>query len=203
MRRALEERQVPILPSPTPLFAADAFAVVDPDGRQIAFGRPVTTELAAWRPGLAGRLQHVVVASTDVGAMLSFYRDVLGLVVSDRVLDDEGALTAVFLRSDSEHHSFAVFRAPESRPDHHAYETNGWNDLRDWSDHFARWRVPIWWGPGRHGPGNNLFVMIEDPDGHKVELSAELAMMPRHIASRDWKHEQRTLNLWGQAWMRS
>jgi len=27
-------------------------------------------------------------------------------------------------------------------------------------------------GGRRHGPGNNLFFMIEDPDGHKVEFSA-------------------------------
>ena len=30
-----------------------------------------------------------------------------------------------------EHHCFAVFRAPESRPDHHAYEASCWNDIRD------------------------------------------------------------------------
>jgi catechol 2,3-dioxygenase len=46
---------------------------------------------------------------------------------------------------------------------------------------------------GRYGPGNNLFFMVEDPDGYKVEL------MPREMAARSWKHE----DLWGQAWMRS
>ena len=38
----------------------------------------------------------------------------------------------------------------------------------------GRLGITLWWGPGRHGPGNNLFFMIEDPDGHKVEFSAEL-----------------------------
>ena len=45
--------------------------------------------------------------------MLEFYRG-LGMVESDRVLEED-ELTAVFLRSDPEHHSFAAFRAPESR----------------------------------------------------------------------------------------
>ena len=45
--------------------------------------------------------------------------------------------------------------------------------------------------------------MIEDPDGHKVEFSAELELMPKEMPSRTWPHEQRTLNLWGSAWMRS
>ena len=58
-------------------------------------------------------------------------------------------------------------------------------------------------GAVRHGPGNNLFFMIEDPDGHKVEFSAELERMPEEAAFRTWPHEQRTLNLWGSAWMRS
>ena len=109
----------------------------------------------------------------------------------------------MFLRSDPEHHSFAAFRAPQSRADHHCYETNGWLDIRDWADRMASLRIPLWWGPGRHGPGNNLFFMIEDPDGHKVEFSAELELMPREMPHRTWPHEQRTLNLWGSAWMRS
>jgi catechol 2,3-dioxygenase len=123
-------------------------------------------------------------------------------VESDRVLEGD-ELSAVFLRSDPEHHSFAAFRAPQSRPDHHCYETSGWLDIRDWADRMAKLRIPLWWGPGRHGPGNNLFFMIEDPDGHKVEFSAELELMPRHMPHRTWPHEQRTLNLWGSAWMRS
>lgn len=45
--------------------------------------------------------------------------------------------------------------------------------------------------------------MIEDPEGHKVEFSAELELMPQEAPHRTWPHEQRTLNLWGSAWMRS
>jgi catechol 2,3-dioxygenase len=29
-------------------------------------------------------------------------------------------------------------------------------------------------GPGRHGPGNNLFVFFDDPSGNHIELSAEM-----------------------------
>jgi catechol 2,3-dioxygenase len=153
-------------------------------------------------PGTPGRLQHFVCASTRLEEMMGFYRDRLGMPESDRVLEKD-ALSAAFLRSDPEHHSFAAFRAPESRADHHCYETTGWNDIRDWADRMAKLRIPLWWGPGRHGPGNNLFFMIEDPDGHKVEFSAELEIMTRDAPSRTWPHEERTLNLWGSAWMRS
>jgi catechol 2,3-dioxygenase len=183
---------------PSPLFASGAFAVTDPDGRRITFG---VSQLSYEETGLPGRLQHFVCATQRLPEMLEFYR-ALGMVESDRVLEGSD-LSAVFLRSDPEHHSFAAFRAPESRPDHHCYETTGWLDIRDWADRMAKLRIPLWWGPGRHGPGNNLFFMIEDPDGHKVEFSAELELMPRDMPHRTWPHEQRTLNLWGSAWMRS
>ena len=182
----------------SPLLADGAFALTDPDGRRVVFGLPREHPVA---DGLPGRLQHFVCATQRLPEMLEFYRG-LGMVESDRVLEGE-ALAAVFLRSDPEHHSFAAFRAPQSRADHHCYETNGWLDIRDWADRMASLRIPLWWGPGRHGPGNNLFFMIEDPDGHKVEFSAELELMPRAIPHRTWPHEQRTLNLWGSAWMRS
>jgi catechol 2,3-dioxygenase-like lactoylglutathione lyase family enzyme len=182
----------------SPLLANGAFAVVDPDGRKVVFGIPRQDESGE---GLPGRLQHFVCATERLPQMVEFYR-ALGMVESDRVLENE-VLAAVFLRSDPEHHSFAAFRAPQSRADHHCYETNGWLDIRDWADRMAKLRIPLWWGPGRHGPGNNLFFMIEDPDGHKVEFSAELELMPKDMPHRTWPHEQRTLNLWGSAWMRS
>jgi catechol 2,3-dioxygenase len=196
LRKGLE-KTLALEPSPSPIFGGDAFAVADPDGRRIVLGLAGPDARDS-----AGRLQHFVCASTRLETVLEFYRDVLGLQESDRVLEDE-ALAAVFLRSDPEHHSFAAFRAPESRADHHCYETRSWNDIRDWADRMASLRIPLWWGPGRHGPGNNLFFMIEDPEGHKIEFSAELEQLPAGAPFRTWPHEQRTLNLWGSAWMRS
>ena len=82
-------------------------------------------------------------------------------------------------------------------------ETTSWNDIRDWADHLGDMRIELSWGPGRHGPGNNLFFMVCDADGNMVELSAEIEEMDRYMAARQWKHEPHTLNLWGVAWMRS
>jgi catechol 2,3-dioxygenase len=45
--------------------------------------------------------------------------------------------------------------------------------------------------------------MIKDPQGYLVEISAELEIMPDDAAKRSWNHEERTLNLWGSAFMRS
>jgi catechol 2,3-dioxygenase len=184
------------------LLGISAFCIVDPDQRKLVFcTRPLGSIKTS--EALAARLQHFVCATTQSSEMLSFYRDVLGFAESDRVVDDQGELSAAFLRSDHEHHSFALFRAPQSGADHHAYEVPEWNTIRDWADRCGDLEIPIWWGPGRHGVGNNLFFMIEDPDGYKVEFSAELEHMTPEQVYRQWPHGPRALNLWGNAWMRS
>src|SRR6185436_3323091 len=105
---ALDAAGVKREPSASSLFQEGAWSVTDPDGRRVLFGLPVR---AAGVPGkLHGRLQHFVCASTRVPEMLAFWRDKLGALESDRVLEGED-LAAVFLRSDPEHHSFATFRA--------------------------------------------------------------------------------------------
>ncbi len=101
----------------------------DPDGRLAVFGLPradlPVPEQADDFPAakLPGRLQHVVVASKALSAMLRFYEEDLGFVASDYVFEDAVGVepTAGFLRSDPEHHSFAAFRCPQTRPDHHAF----------------------------------------------------------------------------------
>ena len=198
-----------LMPSPTPLFGTEAFAVADPDGRQVVFGLPnVALDSIDNGPKAPapGRLQHVVVATADLTPMVAFYETTLGFVPTDHVLRDETdgtqTLTAIFYRSTPEHHSFAMFLSDTARPDHHAYEVSCWNDIRDWADHMSDLYINLWWGPGRHGPGNNLFFMVEDPDGYKVEVSAELETMEDGDAVRYWPHNERSLNMWGPSWMR-
>ena len=198
-------------PSPSAVFEEDAVAVRDPDGWLNVFGlvrrdlpshKAVNNRSAVTLPG---RLQHVVVATDNLDRMMSYYEDVLGYVPSDYCAadtDDADTRKVAFYRSDEEHHSFAVFTGSEVRCDHHAYETTCWNDIRDWADHMAELHIKLWWGPGRHGPGNNLFFMIKDPHGHQVEISAELEVMPRAMAPRVWPLEERSLNLWGPGWIR-
>jgi catechol 2,3-dioxygenase len=190
--------------SPSPIFDDKAFAIDDPDGNTLVFGVAVSeTSVVPGKQFMSARLQHMVVASDELTPMVAFYTEVLGAVASDMVYDDEGDLTACFMRTDREHHSFAVFRAPGKRLDHHCYEVRHWNDIRDWADRATALDIPIEWGPGRHGAGNNLFIFVHDPDGNWVELSAELEQVEPYSKTGKWKHEPRTLNLWGMAKMRS
>jgi catechol-2,3-dioxygenase len=189
-------------PNPSPQFAASAFSVTDPDGNVAVFG---VRGSAAPAPSAAlpGRLQHLAFRTPNLDQMAAFYERALGFVVSDRVQDEHGVLRAIFLRTDAEHHVLALFGASEARLDHHSYETRDWAHIRRWADHLSSRRIPIFWGVGRHGPGNDVFFMVKDPDENLVEISAELEVCAADRPPGLWPHEQRTLNLWGSAIMRS
>ncbi len=185
-------------------FEPGALAFADPDGNRFLFGvarnAPPAAGAVAARPA---RIQHVVFASTDLERLLRFFIEVVGFTLSDRVVDEHGSLRTAFVRCSHEHHSLAVFAAKENRLDHHCYEAGDWNLIRDWADHFAKQRVPLKWGPGRHGPGDNLFLFIHDPDGNWLEISAELEQVAEDRPVAEWPHEEYTLNTWGMGILRS
>lgn len=185
-----------------PWFQSGGVGFRDLDGNGMLFGVLRALPRRAEQKSLPARLQHVVVGSADAARLVEFYRTV-GFQVSDRVSDSGGTLRACFLRTDNEHHSFAIFQTPRNRLDHHCYELKDWNGIRDWGDRLAARHIPVKWGPGRHGPGNNLFLFFHDPDGNWVELSAELDLVGDDRPAGEWPHEERTLNTWGTAFLRS
>lgn len=183
---------------------ADAVCLQDPDGHAVVFSRPMASEhVAANTPLPPVTLQHFAWRTQQLPAMLDFYTAQLGFVLSDAVRDDEGTLRACFLRSDHLHHALALFFAPVSCFDHQSYEAPDWSGMRTWGDHMATLRVPIVWGIGRHGPGNDVFFMVRDPDGNLAEISAEIEHCEPDRPAGLWAHEERTLNLWGKAILRS
>jgi catechol-2,3-dioxygenase len=199
LRERADAEHLAIEAAPGPFFKQGAFAVRDPDGNMIVFGLSADREPP--RPGLRGPIQHLSLATFDVEALEDFYHRRLGFAVSDRVRRDSGEITTSFVRSNHEHHTVAFFKSSRQGIDHHSYEAGEWNAIRDWADRFADLHLPLVWGPGRHGPGNNLFIFIEDPDGNRIEISAELEVVHDRPV-KDWPHEERTLNLWGPAIMR-
>ncbi len=192
-------RGAAIEPSPTPLFADNAFAVVDPDGHRIVLGVPTGQHGSKEKKVLPARLQHLVFGSDDVQRIADFYEHTLGFTVSDRVFDKHGRLTNCFFRADrGDHHVLAIFPATEKKLDHHCYESIDWGSIRDWSDQLSSRGIPIAWGPGRHGPGANLFIMVRDPDGNWVEISAELEQVDAARPAGVWQSGPEVANRWGQ-----
>ena len=201
LRSRAEGQGIEVLESPSPYFEDGAFAVRDPDGRLVCFGlaKPDTEG----RKGIQGPTQHLTYASEDVAAFIDFYVGKLGFQLTDRVLHEDGRLATAFTTSNHEHHTIACFYTPgRVGVDHHSYEAGEWTYIRDWCDHLAARDIQLSWGPGRHGPGNNIFVFITDPDGNWIEISAELEVIYGR-ETVDWPQHARTLNKWGEAILRS
>lgn len=200
LRARAKAEGIEIVDSPAPYFKDGAFAVRDQDGHLICFGlaKPDTNT----RNGINGPTQHLTFASRDVEAFADFYHGKLGFGLSDRVLHEDGKMATCFTRGNHEHHNIACFKQDRVGVDHHSYEAGEWSTIRDWCDHFATQDVQLMWGPGRHGPGNNLFIFITDPDDNWIEVSAELEVVHDRPV-KDWPQDPRTLNKWGHAIMRS
>lgn len=182
------------------LFSDGAFTVTDPDGNVLAFGHAPEDKPMK---GIRGPLQHITFATQDIARFERFYTEKLGFAVSDYVVrENDGNVMTVFMRSNHEHHTIGVFFQHRTGVDHHSYEAGEWGIMKDWCDRFGDRHIKLDWGPGRHGPGNNLFAFITDPDGNWIEISAELEVIYDRPA-KTWKHEERTLNLWGPSRLRA
>ena len=182
-------------------YQSGSFSLQDPDNNLICFGIQ-KKENNFFTKGVYAPLQHLTFASKDVDKFQNFYQRKLGFQVTDRVVKSTGELATCFTTSNHEHHTIACFKSSQNGMDHHSYEAGEWNNIKTWCDHFAQNNVKLMWGPGRHGPGNNLFVFIEDIDGNWIEISAELETVIGR-PPKNWPQEERTLNLWGKAIMRS
>jgi catechol 2,3-dioxygenase len=142
----------------------------------------------------ARKLGHVTFLLRDSKDFVAFLVDILGFRVSDEVGP------AHWLRCDSDHHGIAVVSGfPEDRLHHYAFELASWGGMLRYLDDLAVARDEVIYGPGRHGPGYNLFTYTVDPAGCVLEAYADLQRIDDELAyvSQDWSDVPHESNLWG------
>ena len=144
----------------------------------------------------------------QLAELQTFYEELLGFKWSDTIGD-----FFVFLRCNADHHAANFLASQKYRDMHHiAYEMRDPAHLITMLDHLAKAGHRLHWGPGRHGPGHNLFTYHKDPDGNTIELFTQLDMMhdenkgyweprPWHesfpLHPKTWEVDVATVNLWG------
>ena len=178
---------------------APGIAVTDPDGTVAHF--PGAVERQGETGADTGRrpikFQHTTLAVSDVATMIGFFADTIGFRISDQLEDGRFA----WLRSDRDHHTLAVVETGNSGDiDHYSYDLSEWEDFKQWCDRLTDQDVNVTWGPGRHGPGNNLFIFFDDPAGNHIELSAEMEKFHDDRVTyvpRRWNPVPNSVNLWG------
>ncbi len=140
------------------------------------------------------QLTHAVINSTDVEASERYAVEKLGFKVSDRTAHMR------FIRCNRKHHALAYAKSEFASLNHVAFEMHdmdavmrGIGRLRD------EGYEPVW-GPGRHGPGNNVFGYFIAPYGGIVEYTAEVSEVDQNYkvgAPEDWKWPAGRTDQWG------
>jgi catechol-2,3-dioxygenase len=154
------------------------------------------------------KLGHVASFAPSVVDIQKFYLDVLGFRWSDQVGD-----FFIFLRCNSDHHAVNFLGSTKNVGLHHtAFEARDIVHLKDILDTLAKHDVRLQWGPGRHGPGHNIFSYHADPDGNRIEVFTEIDRIlderdphweprPWHeefpMGPKEWPLEPQTANQWG------
>ena len=140
------------------------------------------------------QLTHAVLNSADQDASERFAVEKLGFIVSDRTAHMR------FLRCNRKHHCVAYAKSALPSLNHIAFEMK---DVDAVMRGIARLREAGYeavWGPGRHGPGNNVFGYFIAPYGGVVEYTAEVSEVGDDYkvgTPEDWKWPPGRIDHWG------
>ena len=160
----------------------------------------------ALRGVVPNKLGHVAYNVTDPPGAVKFYCDVLGFRLSDWMGD-----FFAFLRCGPDHHTINLVGGKANKMHHVAFELRDWAHIKDACDTLAAEKVPLIWGPVRHGIGHNVSIYHRNPDNQIVEYFCELDRMdegtgafeprPTHLdhpqKPKVWTEIMQAASVWG------
>lgn len=142
------------------------------------------------------RLAHAVLNARDLETTQRFVEDVFGFVLSDRTR------LMAFMNCNRDHHTLALGTAENNALNHIAFMLPTLDAVMRGAGRMRDHGYPIEWGPGRHGPGNNIFSYFIDPFGIVIEYTAEVTQVDASYRPRgpaDWAWPTGRLDQWGLA----
>ncbi len=163
----------------------------------------MSTEMQKIKPR---KLGHLVLAVRDIHKSVEFYTNILGLEVSDWISDQ-----MVFLRSGTDHHDLALSQIPKdsseindlprySRPglEHFSYLVDSVQDMERAVQILNEHHIEIVRGIGKHGPGQNCFLVFKDPDGNNVEIYCDMEQIPldKPHTAQTWERNIDSFDQW-------
>ena len=140
------------------------------------------------------QVTHVVLNARDREACTRFAVEVLGFRLSDRT----GFMN--FVRCDSVHHAIAYAQSDNSWLNHIAFEMIDIDAVMRGIGRLKDAGIETFWGPGRHGPGNNVFAYFVAPFGAAVEYTSEIQRIGNRYkvgTPGDWKWPPNRNDHWG------
>ena len=127
------------------------------------------------------RLSHILMFTSDVMRSVAFYRDVLGL----RLSDHSGDIIA-FLHGPhgSDHHMIAFAKSDGPGLHHSSWVVPSIDAVGIGMEQMQAEGYGHGWGVGRHVIGSNYFRYVRDPWGSFAEFSADIDYIPFDV---EWK----------------
>ena len=142
------------------------------------------------------QLTHAVLNSADQEACERFAVEKLGFIVSDRTAHMR------FLRCNRKHHCVAYAKSDAGSLNHIAFEMPSLDAVMRGITRMREAGYEAVWGPGRHGPGNNVFGYFIAPWGGVVEYTAEVSEVGDDYkvgTPEDWKWPPGRIDHWGMS----
>ena len=197
----LQERGVPVLEQPRHSEEPGGgygLRLVDPDGRIVELSAEVDEQQPdhGLAPVSPTKVTHVVLNTPDIDGLCDFYTRILGFRVSDW-----SEHQMVFLRCNPDHHSIAFNQGPHASLNHVAYELPSMEDVMRGIGKVRQRGPQNMWGPGRHGPGNNVFAYFQDATGFVCEYTSDVQQIvdEQRWVPQVWQRTPELMDRWGTA----
>lgn len=160
------------------------FGFKDPEGRNVAVVCGVKDHAdTADKPDRPRKLSHVNLNTGDSEATFACYRDALGFKLTDTTR------RLRFLSCNADHHSVVLGFSGGQTLNHIAFEMPDLESVMRGAGRMRDDGRGLEWGPGRHGPGNNVFCYFLGPEDMPVEYTAEMQQV-------DASHRPKTPDQW-------
>jgi catechol 2,3-dioxygenase-like lactoylglutathione lyase family enzyme len=175
---------------PRPWRTAKPFAINQPgDYRRLGRGCPSP------RPVRPTRLGHVLLFTPRLEEMVSFYGEILGLRLSDRV---PGVIAFMHLPCGGDHHVLALLNDARSGFHHASFEVESPDDIGLGARTVLEAGYGDGWGFGRHVIGSNFFHYLRDPWMSMAEYFCDIDQIPADGSWRAQDHPaEDALYRWG------
>jgi len=191
-------RGMTVLDAPAPVSEPGGgygFSVRDLDGNAVRILSDVATHAdAAMTTDRPNKLSHVVLNSEQVETETRWFADALGFTLSDRTARMD------FMRCSRDHHSLALAKFGGPSLNHVAYEVPNLDALMRAGARMKKKGYRVEWGPGRHGPGANLFLYFIEPNGLVCEYTTEVDQVDDSYVTgwpEDWQKRVQGPDRWG------
>jgi 2,3-dihydroxy-p-cumate/2,3-dihydroxybenzoate 3,4-dioxygenase len=174
--------------------AGSGLLIEGPEGQRYRFVTDSETPALPDDRSKPIELSHVVLNTRDWEGCERFAVEQLGFKVSDRTR------IMRFIRCNRKHHALAFVNSEISSLNHIAFEMRDLDAVMNGIGRLREAGHACVWGPGRHGPGNNVFGYFVAPFGPIVEYTAEVGEVDESYrigGPEDWKWPPGRTDHWG------